>query len=88
MTQINESAAWNIECIVPAVRIFVLPCLLNPLEDLEERLEFNFAVSQIDVLEPTLVTLSTTFKLHRIDKQGVSCSNKAAVMSIRETALK
>ena len=88
MAQVNESTAWHVECVMPAVRVFVPPSLLDPLEDLEERLEFNFAVSQIDVLEPTLVTLSTTFKLHRIDNQGVSRSNKTAVMSIRETALK
>ena len=50
MTQVNESAAWYVECVVPAVGIFVLPRLLDPLEDLEEGLKFNFTVRQIDAL--------------------------------------
>ena len=50
MTQVNESAAWYVECVVPAVGILVLPRLLDPLEDLEEGLKFDFTVRQVDAL--------------------------------------
>ena len=65
MTQVNESAAWHVECVVPAVGILVLPCLLDPLEDLEEGLKFDFTVRQVDALQTAFVTLSSTFKLHK-----------------------
>ena len=66
MAQVNESSAWHIECVVPAVRVFVLPRLLNPLEDLEEGFKFYFTVRQIDALQTALVTLSPTFELDKI----------------------
>ena len=60
MTQVNESATWHVECVVPAVGILVLPRLLDPLEDLEEGLEFNLTVSEADVLEAFVIPLSST----------------------------
>ena len=65
MAQVNKCTAWHVECIMPAIRVFVPPSLLDPLEDLEERLEFNFTISQIDALQTTLITLSPTFKLKK-----------------------
>ena len=65
MTQVDESATWHVECVVPAVGILVLPRLLDPLEDLEEGLKFNFTVCQVDTLQTAFVTLSSTFKLHK-----------------------
>ena len=45
MSKVDKGAAGDIECIVPTVRVLVLPRLLDPLKDLEEGLELNLTVS-------------------------------------------
>ena len=48
---------------MPAVRVLVLPYLLDPLEHLEERLKFNLAICQADLFEAFFLALSSTFGL-------------------------
>ena len=48
---------------MPAIRVLVLVSLLYPLEDLEERFELDFSISQVDVFKTTLVALTPTFQL-------------------------
>ena len=69
VAQVDESAPWHIKRIVPAVRVFVLPSLLNPLENLEEALEFNLSVGQTDLLQSFFVALAATFDLTRRQKK-------------------
>lgn len=63
MAEVNKSAAWDIEGVVPAVGVFVLLCLLDPLKDLEEGLELYFAVGEVDLFQATLVTLTSALGL-------------------------
>lgn len=44
MSEVDEGATWVVEGVVPAVRVLILIRLLDPLEDLEERLEFDLAI--------------------------------------------
>ena len=50
---------------MPAVRIFVLPRFLDPLEDLEEGLKFDLTIRQIYIFESALVSFTSTFKLKK-----------------------
>ena len=61
MTQIYKVATRNVKGIMPALVVLVLPCLLNPLEHLEERLEFYFAVGQGDLIETASIPFHPTF---------------------------
>ena len=63
MAKVAEGATGDIECVVPAVWVFVLPLLLDPLEDLEERLELDLSIGQVDVFEAAFVTFSPASKL-------------------------
>ncbi len=63
MTQVDKRATWIVVSIVPAIRVFIFPSLLNPLENLEETLELYFTVGQADFLEAFLVTLAATLSL-------------------------
>ena len=63
MAQVDERATRVIKRVVPAVWVLVLVRLLNPLEDLEERLELNLTVGQEDVFESLFVSFSPTFLL-------------------------
>ena len=78
MTKVNEGTTWDIEGVVPAVRVLVLPGFLDPLEDLEERFEFNLSIRQLYVLESALVSLASAFRLsHTINKnQSIDCLGK------------
>ena len=69
MAQVDKSAAWYIKRIVPAVCVFVLPSLLDPLENLEEAFEFNLSVGQTDLLQSFFVALAATFDLTRRQKK-------------------
>ena len=64
MAQIDEGATGDVECVMPAVRVFVLPRLLDPFEDLKERLELDLAIRQVNVLQTTLVSFTSAFKLY------------------------
>ncbi len=44
MTQVDKRATWIVVSIMPAIRVFIFPSLLNPLENLEETLELYLAV--------------------------------------------
>ena len=50
MTQVYEGAPLHIECIVPAVRILVLPGLLDPSEERDQGLKLDLAVGQRSIL--------------------------------------
>ena len=64
MAQIDKGATRDVERVMPAVRVFVLPRLLDPFEHLEERLELNLAIRQVNVFQTTLVSLTSAFKLY------------------------
>ena len=69
MAKVNEGAAWDVESVVPAVRVLVLPRVLDPLEDLEEGLEFDLSIRQLNFFESTLVSFAPAFRLaHDIHK--------------------
>jgi hypothetical protein len=68
VAQVDEGATWDVEGVMPAVRVLILECLLNPFEDLEERLEFDLAVCQVDVFEAALVSLAPTFSLSKKER--------------------
>ena len=68
VTQVDEGAARDIVGIMPAVRILIFVSLLDPLEDLEERLEFNLSIGQVNLLQATLASLTSTFNLHIIQQ--------------------
>ena len=61
--QVNEGATRVVKGIVPAVGVLIFPGGLDPLEDLEEGLEFDLTVRQLDVLEPALGPLPPTLFL-------------------------
>ena len=63
MTKVNKSTTWDIEGVVPAVRVFVLPCFLDPFEDLEERLKFYLSIGQLNVFESALISLAPALSL-------------------------
>ena len=65
MTKVNEGATGDIKGIVPAIRVLVLPRPLDPLEDLEEGLELDLAVSQVDILEATFSPLTPALQLDK-----------------------
>ena len=54
---------------MPAIRILILPCLLDPLEDLEEGLELNLAISQVDALQAAFRALAPAFHLKAQEKK-------------------
>ena len=64
VTQVDEGAARDVVGIVPAVRILIFVSLLDPLEDLEERLEFNLSIGQVNLLQAALISLTSTFILY------------------------
>ena len=68
VTKVDEGAARDIVGIMPAVRILIFVSLLDPLEDLEERLEFNLSIGQVNLLQATLASLTSTFNLHIIQQ--------------------
>ena len=68
VTQVDEGAARDIVGIMPAVRILIFVSLLDPLEDLEERLEFNLSIGQVNLLQAALTSLTSTFNLHIIQQ--------------------
>jgi len=70
VAQVDEGATWDVEGVVPAVRVLILEGLLNPLEDLEERFEFDLAVGQVDIFQAALVSLTPTFSLAKKCKDG------------------
>ncbi len=57
---------------MPAIRVFIFPSLLNPLENLEETLELYLTVGQADFLEAFLVTLAATLHLVQKSKRSES----------------
>ena len=63
VAKVAEDATGVVESVVPAVRVLVLPRLLDPLEDLEERLELDLSIGQVDVFEAAFVTFSPASKL-------------------------
>ena len=63
VSQVNDGATRVVKGIVPAVGVLVFPGGLDPLQDLEEGLEFDLAVRQLDVLEPALGPLPPTLFL-------------------------
>ena len=68
VTKVDEGAARDIVGIMPAVRILIFVSLLDPLEDLEERLEFNLSIGQVNLLQATLASLTSTFNLYIIQQ--------------------
>ena len=68
VTQVDEGAARDVVGIVPAVWILIFVSLLDPLEDLEERLEFNLSIGQVNLLQAALTSLTSTFNLHNIQQ--------------------
>ena len=68
VTKVDEGAARDIVGIMPAVRILIFVSLLDPLEDLEERLEFNLSIGQVNLFQATLASLTSTFNLHIIQQ--------------------
>ena len=68
VTKVDEGAARDIVGIMPAVRILIFISLLDPLEDLEERLEFNLSIGQVNLLQAALTSLTSTFNLHIIQQ--------------------
>ena len=63
VAKVNKRAAWDIEGVVPAVRVFVLPRLLNPLEHLVERLEFDLSIGELNLPQIFIVSLLATLDL-------------------------
>ena len=72
MAQIDEGATRDVERVMPAVRVFVLPRFLDPLEDLKERLELNLAIRQVYILQTTLVSFTSAFKLYTVKQDSNS----------------
>ena len=64
VTQVDEGAARDVIGIVPTVWILIFVSLLDPLEDLEERLEFNLSIGQVNLLQAALISLTSTFILY------------------------
>ena len=64
MAEVDEGATWDIECIVPAIRIFVLPLSLDPLEDLEEGTAFNLSICQAGSVKAALVSFISACDLY------------------------
>ena len=63
VAQIDKSTAWDVEGIVPTIGVLIFLCFLYPLENLVNRLEVNFAVSQTDLIQVLGVALSSTLPL-------------------------
>ena len=61
--QFLDVIPFVVEGIVPAVRVFVFPRLLNPLEDLEEGPELDLTISQAGLLQRLFGALSATLGL-------------------------
>ena len=68
--QVNEGATRVVKGIVPAVGVLIFPGGLDPLEDLEEGLEFDLTVRQADVFVALLVALPTTLRLRTFGKES------------------
>ena len=49
--KVTEGATGNVKGIVPAVGVFILPRMLDPLENLEEGIELDLSIGQFDALE-------------------------------------
>ena len=76
MANVHKCTTRDIKCVVPAVRVLVLPCLLDPFEHLEEWLKFDLAICQADLFEAFLMALSSTFGLLEKGKQ-ISLNDEA-----------
>ena len=63
VAEVNKGTSWQIKGVVPAVRVLILPLLLNPFKDLMERLVLDFSVSQISRLYAFLLSFTSTFLL-------------------------
>ena len=64
VAKVDEGATGDIECIMPAIRIFVLPLSLDPLEDLEEGMAFNLPICQVSCFKAALVSFVSTCSLY------------------------
>ena len=63
VTKVDKSSSWHVVRIVPTIGVFVLISLLDPFENLEERLEFDLAIGQVNIFETSFVTLLSAFFL-------------------------
>ena len=82
MANIDERASWYVERIMPTVGILVLLSLLNPLEDLEEGLEFNLTIGKADVLEAFVISLFPTLLLNRNENNGLARGSEDDVIGL------
>ena len=65
MSKINEGTSWNIVSVMPRVGVLVLVRLLDPLEDLEERLELDLTVRQVHTFKTVFSSFVPTFNLNK-----------------------
>ena len=63
VTQVDKSASRCVESIVPAIRVFVFPGTLDPLDEFEETIEFHLTVRQSWV---NYATLSSFLRAHNV----------------------
>lgn len=76
MPKVDKSAAGDIEGIVPAVRVSVLPFFLYPLDALVEGREFNLAIRQINVFQSSLVPFTPALRLKKEIQSDASGASK------------
>ena len=82
VAEINKCASWYVERVVPAIRVFVPLCLLNPFEDLVERFELYFAIGQVSWFYAPLLAFSSTFLFAQLTAEIQSYKPEDLVKSI------
>ena len=89
MAKVDERATGIVKSVMPAVRVFVLPGALDPLEYFAEAIKLDLSVSQVHTLQPALSSLPSALLLisatHEM-KQHAAMSQRATQISDRKVS--